>query len=204
MTRKKKNDEFRRLLGYILAASVIVAVAGITPTGPRQIEYNYTAMYICLFFVGANIIAKIGNLIKPNWISEYLDLVLPTLAVGVPMLNLIYASLRDWRWIALLALMHPIAIALPFLNQKLSTRLADEIVAPTSCLGKIIVFVGLAIAPSAGMIGVWLSGISERTGNGVIGYSIVGFFVHFIVVWGEIDLAQQAWENLPERMKGNG
>lgn len=158
-------------------------------------------MYIALCLGVVVLIVRALIFVKPNWLAEYLELVLPVPLIGVLTLNLVYASLPDWRWIAPLAIMYPVAIVLPFFNQGLSNKLANEINAPTSCLGKIIVFGILSIAPMAGFVGVWLSNLSQRAGNGVIGFSLVGLFMHFIFVWGEINLAQQAWRLIPKGRK---
>ena len=176
-------------------------MAGITPTGAEQIGYNFYAMILCLGLASISMTAKIYNLISPNLISEYLNSVIFPLIVGISALNLIYTSLQDWRWIAPLALMYPVAMALPFLNQKLSVRLAHEINAPSSFLGKIILFEVLAIAPLVGLVGVWLTEIRAGTRSGVMGASFLGLFLHFIFVWSTVNLAQQAWEKLPESLK---
>jgi hypothetical protein len=199
---KSKFDSFKlkRFLASLIAIPIVVALVGITPTGAKTITYNFVAMYIALFFGIVILIVRALLFLKPSWQAEFLELVLPFPTVGVLALNLVYASLPDWRWIAPLAIMYPVAIVLPFFNPVLSNRVAREIDAPSSCLGKIIVFGILSIAPAAGFIGVWLSGLSDRIGNGVIGFSIVGFLMHFLFVWGEINLAEQGWQ-LIQRQK---
>jgi hypothetical protein len=158
-------------------------------------------MYISLTLTIILIVARIILLFSPNWKAEYLGLILPCPAFGgVLAINLIFATLSDYIWIVFLSMMYPLAILLPFINNKLSKRLANEMVAPNTCLGKLIVFGILSIAPMAGFVGVWLSKANRHMGNGVIGASILGLILHFIFVWGEIDLAQQGW-NLIQRNK---
>ena len=118
---------------------------------------------------------------------------------GVSSLNFVYASLPDWRWVILLGLMYPIAALLPFVNEKLSGSLHDEAYAPKSRLGQIIIFSLLALGPVAGVYGVFLSGLSERSGNGVIGYSMVGLVLHFLFIWGEVTMAHQACKECPRK-----
>ncbi|MCG2784475.1 MAG: hypothetical protein L6461_05170 [Anaerolineae bacterium] len=199
---KTQKPGLGRFLSSLIAIPIVVALVGVTPTSAKTISYNFTAMYIALCLGVVILIVRALIFLKPNWKVEFLELILPMPAFGgVLALNLVYASLPDWRWIAPLAIMYPVAIALPFFNQGLSNRLANEINAPTSCLGKMIVFGILSIAPMAGFIGVWLSSLSQRAGNGVLGFSLVGFFLHFGFVWSEINLAQQAWRLIPKGRK---
>jgi len=194
MKKDAKNFSISRLVVLLFVLAFLVPFSGITAS--KQLTYNFTAMYINLLLAGLFIMAMMVQMLKPNWIAAYMGaiLALPTL-LGVTALNWIYGSLRDWYWIAPLAFMYPVAVALPFLHQRLSIRLANTLDAFSI---PILVF-GWLIT-SIVMVWVWISDI----GDGSISASIAGTFLHFLLVWGEINVAQQAWENLLERMKGNG
>jgi hypothetical protein len=187
-------------LGIPFLIALWSGLAGITPTGPKAITYNFTSMYIALglnlTFWGAGLIYRISG--KKAWWALYIfSVTLAPAVFGVAVLNLVYASLPDWRWVLPLAAMYVIAAILPFVNEKLAEILHTEIFAPRSCLGQIIAFSALACAPVAGFFGAFLSGLSERAGNGVIGFSIFGLIFHFLSVWTTISLVYQAWNQRP-------
>ena len=93
--------------------------------------------------------------------------------------------------------MYIVAATLPFLNERLSKVVHDEAYTPNSRFGQAIVFILLALGPTAGILGAALSAINERRGNGVIGASVLGLFLHFLFVWGEVALAHQALDKRP-------
>lgn len=198
------------ILGLPILLSLVVGIAGITPQGRgKDIFYNFTAVYInaglALVLISARVVELVNkhrNNPKTAWVGRYLVQItgLPVIA-GVTALNFVYASLPSWHWIIPLALMYPVAALLPFVNENLSEKLHDEAYTPKTRFGQIVVFSLLAIAPIAGIFGAFLSGISERSGNGVSGYSIMGLVLHFIFIWAETTMAHTAWEERPGRRK---
>lgn len=180
-------------------------LAGITPAGPKRAFFNYVTFYIAislsiLLLISA-IIVRVNsylNTSKNGWLAKYIVSVtyIPAM-IGVTSLNLVYASLSDWKWIIPLALMYPVAALLPFISERLSGSLHEEAYAPKSRLGQGIIFFLLALGPVAGVFGVFLSSLSERSGNGVIGYSVFGLLLHFLFIWGEVTMAHQVWKERP-------
>lgn len=206
---KIKKNVKAWFLGF-LSLGVISVLSGLTPTTSGKAFYNWTAFFISAGLLVTTTLSFIVLKIyeyhdKPQqgWLAKYIvvSLFMP-IFTGVAMLNLFYASVRDWRWVVPLALMYPAAALLPFVNPKLSETLHDEAFAPNSCLGRLVVYSLLAIGPAAGVFGVFLSNLSERVGNGVIGYGIVGLFFHFLWIWAEVTLVYQVWEERPWR-RGN-
>ncbi|MBL8079541.1 MAG: hypothetical protein JNM55_16365 [Anaerolineales bacterium] len=205
--KKMKKEEWLKyfaaaFLGLPLLLGVFIAIAGITPIGPKKISYNFTSMYIALALSIVLWLSGITHRFSKkdtwwSWLSYYLGYItiIPIMG-GVASLNFIYASFPTWQWIVPFAIMYPIAAILPFTNEKLSEVLHTEIFTPRSCLGKLIQLFILAIAPIAGIFGAIFSGAMERSGS-VIGYSIMGLIFHFFLVWGTVSMAQQAWERRP-------
>lgn len=202
----KKQRNAVEAIKYIGVGTIILAVtvslAGITPTGPKKIAYNYFAMYIALgcsvIFFLSGIIFRFSSKEKlQSWIARYLISVTAMPAtIGIACLNLVYASFPSWKIIAPLGAMYVLAAMLPFINEKLSKTLHTEIFAPQSCLGRAIAIGILSLAPIAGVFGAFLSGLAERSG-GVMGYSLIGLVAHFLLVWGTISMAYQAWARRP-------
>jgi hypothetical protein len=189
----------------VLLFGLFSLLAGLTPIGPKKVFFNHVTFYIAvglsILLVISAVIVKLNsyrNTPQKAWLAKYIVSItyMPAIA-GVTSLNFVYASLPDWKWIIPLALMYPVAALLPFINEKLSGSLYDEAYAPKSRIGQGIVFSLLALGPVAGVFGVFLSGLSERSGNGVVGYSMVGLALHFLFIWGEVTMAHQAWKERP-------
>jgi len=209
---KKKTNIIAKELGKFTLGlpfvALLVGASGITPPGgARDLVYNFTAAYITSGLALILIVARVIELLNKHrnrpekgWVGRYLVQVtfVPVVAGGIA-LNFIYASLPSWHWLLPLALMYPVAALLPFVNESLSEKFHDEAYAPNSCLGQTIIYSLLAIAPIAGIFGAFLSGIAARSGNGVIGYSVLGLVLHIIFIWAETTMAHTAWEEKPNR-----
>lgn len=201
--RKEKLKFYAALFLGIPLRAFFSGLAGITPSGGRHAVYNFTSMYIAL---GVNIVCYTSDLAHRflpkktlwSWIFLYLFYAtfIPSVG-GVGILNLVYASFPSWKVIVPLAAMYPIASLLPFLNEPLAKFIYVENFAPRTCLGKSILYLALTIGPSAGVFGAMLSQSIRRTGNGVIGYSILGFVLHLGLVWGTVGMVYQVWELRP-------
>ena len=198
MNKQKETSEvIKYIFVGVIVLAVTVSLAGVTPTGPKKIIYNYFSMYIALgcnvIFLMSGIAYRIydeNNLM--SWISRYLiSITIMPAVVGIACLNLVYASFPFWKVIAPLGAMYVVAAVLPVINEKLSATLHTEIFAPRSCLGRVIAMSVLSLAPIAGIFGAFLSGVAERHG-GTIGYSLMGLVFHFFFVWGTISMAHQA------------
>jgi hypothetical protein len=203
-THSLAKDVAKILLFGPLLFGFLSVLSGLTPKSPQQF-YNFTAVYIAASLSIIMIVARVVELVnihretpQKGWLAKFIvNMTFIPVIAGVFSLNLLYAGLLDWRWIVPLALMYPAAALLPFVNPKLSGSLHDEAYAPTSYLARVIIFSLLAIGPAAGVFGVFLSNLSERAGNGVIGYSIIGLLFHFLFVWGEATMAHQVWKERP-------
>ncbi len=186
---------------------VFSALAGITPAGSKKITYNFTSMYIAL---GVNItfwsFALAYRLSNKktlwSWISLYIfsATCIPALG-GIMSLNFVYAGFPSWTVISPLGAMYVLAALLPFISEKLSETLHEEIFAPRTWLGRLIQMSFLFIAPIAGVFGAFLSGAAERSG-GVMGYAIFGLFFHILLVWVTASMVQQAWEQRSWKQAG--
>lgn len=207
MKNKTKNylRDFAMLLAFIPVGGLFSILAGLTPIGAKKVYFNFYTVYIvaglCIIMIMGRAIVLINEhnrTPQKGWLAKYIVNIsfLPVVA-GVTSLNLVYASLPNWKWVIPLALMYPVAALLPFVNDKTSGSLHDEAYAPQSRLGRWIIFFLLALGPTAGIFGVILSNFSERSGNGVIGYSILGLMMHFLFIWGEVTMAHQAWKERP-------
>ena len=205
MNKQKETSEvIKYIFVGVIVLAVTVSLAGVTPTGPKKIIYNYFSMYIAL---GCNVIFFMSGIAYRiydennlmSWISRYLiSITIMPAVVGIACLNLVYASFPFWKVIAPLGAMYVVAAVLPFINEKLSATLHTEIFAPRSCLGRVIAMSVLSLAPIAGIFGAFLSGVAERHG-GTIGYSLMGLVFHFSFVWGTISMAHQDWERRPRK-----
>lgn len=208
MKGKKRKEGVKIVLaifGIPFLTVFFAGLSGVTPAGAQKGWYNFTAMYIALalnlIFWGALLIYRFSG--KKAWLALYVAMAvwLPSM-IGVASLNLVYASFPDWWLILPLAAMYPIAALLPFLDERLSRFLFIESFAPRTRLGKNILYLALAIGPAAGVFGATLSKSARRMGNGVIGYSILGFAAHLLFVWGTLALVYQAWELRPWKKTG--
>ncbi len=197
---KKRLKDILLFIGLITLLAIFGVISGVTPVG-----YNYTA---ACFGLGLNMIVSIlagfqAFSGKRLWWIRYMgsSIFLPAM-IGVAALNLVYASFPNWRLILPLAAMYPIAALLPFLDERLSRFLFIESFAPRTRLGKNILYLALAIGPAAGIFGATLSKVARRSGDGVIGYSILGFVAHLFFVWGTVTMVYQAWELRPWKKTG--
>lgn len=205
MKEIKKDERLKFFTALFLGVPLLIAffsgLAGITPA--KKFTYNFTAMYIAL---GLNIAYWSCGLAYRfsdkktlwSWVCLYIFAAtwMPAL-MGIPFLNLIYVSFPTWVVIAPLGAMYVVAALLPFINDKLSETLHTEMFAPRSCLGRVLLIVFLALAPIAGVFGVFLSNLAERIGNGMIGYAMFGLLFHLFFVWAEVTMVYQAWEHRP-------
>lgn len=201
---KEERPKFFAVL--FLAVPLIIVflsgMAGIGVTPAKEFAYNFTAMYIAL---GINIVFWSFGLAYRlsdkktlwSWFCLYIfnAILLPVL-MGIPLLNLIYTSFPTWVVIAPLASMYLVVAFLPFVNERLAKILHTEIFMPQTCFGKVIQIAILALAPIAGLVGVFLSNLSERM-SGLNGYALFGLMLHFLFVWGTASMVYQAWEYRP-------
>lgn len=202
--KKEERPKFFAMLflGVPLLIVIFSGIAGIGVTPEKEFVYNFTAMYIAL---GLNVaLWSIGLAYRLSdkktlwsWSCLYIfsAILLPVL-MGIPLLNLIYTSFPTWIVIAPLAAMYLIVALLPFINERLAKILHTEIFMPQTCLGKAIQITILALAPIAGLVGVFLSNLSERM-NKLNGYVLFGLLLHLFFVWGTASMVYQAWEHRP-------
>jgi hypothetical protein len=207
MNDSKKEDPLKyfavAFLGFPLLLGILIAVAGVTPTGPEQeLTYNFTSMHIALALGIVLWLSTITHRFSKkntwwSWLTHYfVSITFIPVLIGITSLNLVYASFPSWKWIVPLGAMYVIAAILPFINEKLSEILHTEIFAPRTCLGRIFQISILALAPAAGSLGAHLSGAAQRVG-GVMGYSVLGLIFHFFFVWGTASMAHQSWDGRP-------
>lgn len=213
ITKKKIKEIIIFVVTGVLTSGIVAILAGITPVKPSQfgwrnraVWFNKNSMYIALVLITIFLVIRLIEKIytyKKAWWALYLSsaLFLPAF-IGIATLNLVAASLPDWRWVLPLAFMYVIAAVLPFINEKLSRFLFRESFAPQTSLGRNILFYALVVGPAGGVFGAMLSKSLSRITNGVIGYSILGLLLHMLFVWGTVAMVHQAWELRPWKKTG--
>ncbi len=209
--KKEERPRFFAMLflGVPLLIAIFSGMAGIGVTPEKEFIYNFNAMYIAL---GLNVaLWSIGLAYRLSdkktqwsWFCLYIfnAILLPVL-MGIPLLNLIYTSFPTWVVIAPLASMYLVVAFLPFVNERLAKILHTEIFMPQTSFGKVIQIAILALAPIAGLVGVFLSNLSERM-SGLNGYALFGLMFHLLSVWGTASMVYQAWEHRPWAMGRRG
>ena len=192
-----KEWTFLQAVGVLLATGAMVALSGVE-ANPNEFTYNYTAMYIALFcliiMLTAGVLAKLS--IKKWWMGYIAIVVYMPLLTGVMAFSWATSGLRNWIIGIPLLFTYFLAVLMPFINVKAAEFLHDELFAPTTKLGKTIVFSVLALGPIAGSFGVFLSSLFKR-GEGLNGYMVFGAFYFLFLCWGTVNLVYQAWEQRP-------
>jgi hypothetical protein len=204
MSHAKKNKESSwtvwKMIGVLLATAIMVALSGVE-ANPEELTYNFTAMYVAL---ATAIIALLLFLLQAFgiwywWMAYIVAAVYAPMGLGgVVAFNWATSGMRNWTIGIPLIFTYLLAVFMPLINEKLAKRLHDEMFAPTTCLGKVVIFAILSIGPTAGSFGVFLSGIFKRS-EGINSYMIFGMFAFLFLCWAVVNMVYQAWDQQPRK-----
>lgn len=186
-----------KILGVLISVASMVALSGVE-ANTEEFTYNFLAMYTTLasvaIMITAAILGKLG--FKKWWMGYIIVAFYIPLLTGVMAFNWATSGMRNWIIGIPLIFTYLLAVFMPFINARTAEFLHDELFAPTTKTGKIIVFSILAVGPIAGSFGVFLSGFFKR-GQGLNGYMVFGIFYFLFLCWGTVNLVYQVWEQRP-------
>lgn len=186
-----------KIIGALVGVASMIVLSGVE-ANPDEFTYNFTAMYLALscivIMVMAGALAKLG--FKKWWMGYVIVAVYVPLLTGIMAFNWATSGMRNWVVGVPLIITYLLAVFMPFINARTAEFLHDELFAPTTKTGKIIVFSILAVGPIAGSFGVFLSGFLKR-GQGLNGYMAFGILYFLFLCWGTVNLVYQAWEQRP-------
>ena len=188
------------ILGGLFASSFLIALSGIE-ANPQELTYRFTIIYIGLgcfviFFLEAILDVFFET---HNWWLTYLaTFVFYPIFTGLMAFNWATSGMTNWTIGTPLIVTYLLAASLPFINPTLAAFFHKELFSPTTMLGKIIIFSILAIGPTAGVFGVFLSNIF-RKGDALNGYMLSGVVYYVFLCWASVSGFYQIWDNRPQK-----